>query len=162
MVAGELPDDTQLQAVVPGQRERPRPEFLRMRQIQRGGQGRLLAQLVGRQDLGDRDNFGPIGVEIGQRHRAVAGAEVDPETEASRHGSWRPDDLGADDWAGWAASQGVLFHLHLCGSYGGQRVGSAAQQLRQLHHTRLPATVDQHAGERRRSCDLADQPILVG
>ena len=93
MVAGELPDDPRLPAVVPGQLERPRPEFLRMRQVQRGGQGRLLAQLVGRQDLGDRHNFRPIGVEIAQRHRAVAGAEVDAETEASRHGTWRPDDL---------------------------------------------------------------------
>ena len=57
MVAGELPDDPRLPAVVPGQLERPRPEFLRMRQVQRGGQGRLLAQLVGRQDLGDRHDF---------------------------------------------------------------------------------------------------------
>jgi hypothetical protein len=52
MVAGELPDDPPLLAVLPGQLERPRPEFLRTRQIQRGGQSRLLAQLVGRQDLG--------------------------------------------------------------------------------------------------------------
>src|SRR5271166_2947009 len=93
MVASELPDDPRLPAVVPGQLERPRPEFLRMRQVQRGGQSRLLPQLVGRQDLGDLHNSRPIGAKIAQRHRAVAGAEVDAETEASRHGTWRPDDL---------------------------------------------------------------------
>ena len=86
MVAGELPGDPLLPAVVPGQLERLWPVFLGMRQVQRGGQGRLLAQLVRRQDLGDRHNIGPIGVEIAQRHRTVAGAEVDPKTEASRHG----------------------------------------------------------------------------
>ena len=64
VVASELPDDPRLPAVVPGQPERPRPEFVRMRQVQRGGQGRLLAQLVGRQDLGDRHNLGLIRVEI--------------------------------------------------------------------------------------------------
>ncbi len=35
VVPGELPDDPRLAAVVPGQREGLRPEFLRMRQIQR-------------------------------------------------------------------------------------------------------------------------------
>ena len=54
------------------------------------------------------------------------------------------------------------FHFHLRGSDGGYPVGSAAKQLRQLHHIRLPATVDEHAGEGRTSCNLADQPILVG
>ena len=44
----------------------------------------------------------------------------------------------------------------------GSRSARAAQQLRQLHDIRLPATVDKHAGEGRGSCDLADQPILVG
>ena len=49
------------------------------------------------QDLGDRQNFGPVGFEIGQRHRAIAGAEVDAETEASLHGRWCPDDPKTND-----------------------------------------------------------------
>src|SRR5829696_1353803 len=63
-----------------------------MRQVGRRGQGWLLAQLVGRRDLRDRQNFGPIGFEIGQRHGTIAGAEVNAETEARLHGRWCPDD----------------------------------------------------------------------
>src|ERR1700722_16816025 len=65
-----------------------------MRQVQCGRQSQFVAQLVGCQDLGDRQNFGSIGFEIGQRHRAVAGTEVNPETEAILHGIWRPDIRG--------------------------------------------------------------------
>src|SRR5215210_6422175 len=76
-----------------------------MRQVSRRSECWLLAELVGRQDLGDRQNFGPIGFEIGQRHRAIAGAEVDAETEASLHGRWCPGDFNPMTRpAGWLSN----------------------------------------------------------
>ena len=120
MVSGELANDPRLPAIVPWQRECPRSEFLRVRQVQRGRQCQLFAQLVGCQDLRNWQNFGPIGFQISQRHRAVARAEVNPETEASLHGTWRPADVSPDDWAYWAAAKPrPSFHFHLRGSNGG-------------------------------------------
>ena len=85
MVARELPDDPR----APRRRSRAEgttpPEFLAVRNVQRGRQRRLLAELVGRQDLRDFDDPGLTGLEIGDRHRAVACAEVDTETETSVH-----------------------------------------------------------------------------
>src|SRR5882757_3931158 len=91
-----------------------------MRQVKSGGQRRLLAQLVGGQYLGDRQDFGPISFEIDQRHRAIAGAEVNPETEVSRHGSWGPVDLSPSDRAGSAnPSRGVHFTSTSAGAIAG-------------------------------------------
>src|ERR1700758_977642 len=77
--------------------------FIRMRQVQRRSQCRLLAQLVGCEDLGDRQDLGPIRLEIGQCDRTVAGTEVNPETESSHHDGNGPAALELGDSARSAA-----------------------------------------------------------
>ena len=57
---------------------------------------------------------------------------------------------------------GPLSQFHLRGGDGGKPIGGAAEQLWQLHHIRLPASVDKHPGEGRGSGNLADQPVFVG
>src|SRR3954464_2490713 len=98
-----------------------------MRKVKRRGQGRLLAQLAGRQDLRDRQSLGPIGFEIGQRHCTIAGAEVNAETEVSLHGSGRLDDLSANKWeVEFASSRCLHFTSTSAGAMAGSR--SAARR----------------------------------
>ena len=76
-VARELADDRGLPSIVPGQRKRTLRELLAVRNINGGRQRRQLAELIWSHDLRDFDNLGVATLEIGDRDRAVAGAEVD-------------------------------------------------------------------------------------
>ena len=84
VLAGEMADD-------PGV-GRPRQfhgvggKFLRIRDVERGGERRHFADLVRREDLGDFDDGRVSGLEIRDRDGAVAGAEVDAEAELETHG----------------------------------------------------------------------------
>src|SRR6516164_8768363 len=97
MLACELADDRGLPGVVPGQRKRTVRELLGVRNIEGRRQRWHLAELFGSQDLCDFDDPGLISLEIGDRDRTVACAEVDTKTETNAHGaeSWL---RGFMDW----------------------------------------------------------------
>ena len=57
---------------------------------------------------------------------------------------------------------GFHFTSTSAGAMAGSRSAAPRSNCGSFTHIRLPATVDKHAGEGRGSCDLADQPILVG
>ena len=76
-VARELADDRGLPSIVPGQRKRTFRELLAVRNIKGRWQRRHLAKLIWSHDLRDFDDLGVATLDIGDRDRAVAGAEVD-------------------------------------------------------------------------------------
>src|SRR6516162_4221845 len=84
-LARELANDRALPGIVPGERKRTLRELLGVRNINGGRQCRQLADLIWSQGLRDFDNPGLTTLEIGDRDRAVAGAEIDSKTETSAH-----------------------------------------------------------------------------
>src|ERR1700756_1119384 len=84
-LARELANDRALPRMIPGQRKRTLWELLGVRNIDGGRQCRHLADLIWSERLRDFDNPGLTTLEIGDRHCAVAGAEVNTKTETSAH-----------------------------------------------------------------------------
>ena len=56
-----------------------------MRDVESGGQRRLFADPVRPENLGDLDDIGAIGRQIGDRDRAVGRAQVDAESKSLAH-----------------------------------------------------------------------------
>src|SRR6266850_7494826 len=58
-------------SVLPRKRKRILRKFITVRDIKRGGQRRLLADLIRSKYLGDFEHLGLIGLQIGERDRIV-------------------------------------------------------------------------------------------
>src|SRR6266481_5773474 len=72
-------------SVLPRQRKRVLRKFITVRDVKRGGQRRLLADLIPSKYLGDFQHLGLIGLQIGERDRTVGCAKVDAKTETCAH-----------------------------------------------------------------------------
>src|SRR5216683_1685574 len=72
-------------SVLPRQRKRILRKFITVRDVKRGGQRRLLADLVRSKYLGDFQHLGLIGLQIGDRDRTVGCTKVDAKTETCAH-----------------------------------------------------------------------------
>src|SRR5256885_643263 len=85
-VAREVADNRRLPGIVPRQRKRTLWELLAVRNVKGRRERRHLAELIWSQSLRDFDDPGLTALEIGDRDRAVACAEVDAKAETSIHG----------------------------------------------------------------------------
>src|ERR1700674_2182144 len=72
-------------SVLPRKRKRILRKFITVRDIKRGGQRRLLADLIRSKYLGDFEHLGLIGLQIGERDRTVGCAKVDAKTQTCAH-----------------------------------------------------------------------------
>ena len=72
-------------SVLPRQRKRILRKFITVRDVERGGQRRFLADLIRSKYLGDFQHLGLIGLQIGERDRAVGCTKVDAKTETCAH-----------------------------------------------------------------------------
>src|SRR6266446_1532331 len=70
---------------LPRQRKRILRKFITVRDVKRGGQGRLLADLVRSKNLGDFQHLGLIRLQIGERDCTVGCSKVDAKTETCAH-----------------------------------------------------------------------------
>src|SRR6267143_2051609 len=70
---------------LPRQRKRVLRKFIPVRDVKRGGQRRLLADLIRAKYLGDFQHLGLIGLQIGERDRTVGCTKVDAKTETCAH-----------------------------------------------------------------------------
>src|SRR5208337_556367 len=87
MIACEMADD-RIAALgrAPRQGECAFRKFVGMRDIKGGRQRRFFTDPIGPQDLGEFEDFRLIALDLRERDRAVACAEVDAETEPMVHG----------------------------------------------------------------------------
>src|SRR3984893_891046 len=72
-------------SVLPRQRKRILRKFIPVRDVKRGGQRRLLADLIRSKYLGDFQHLGLVGLQIGERDRTVGCSKVDAKTETCAH-----------------------------------------------------------------------------
>src|SRR6266850_5506699 len=72
-------------SVLPRKRKRILRKFITVRDVKRGGQRRLLADLTRSKYLGDFEHLGLIGLQIGERDRIVGCTKVDAKTETCAH-----------------------------------------------------------------------------
>src|ERR1700737_1013748 len=72
-------------SLLPRQRKRILRKFITVRDVKRGGQGRLLADLVRSKNLGDFQHLGLIRLQIGERDCAVGCPKVEAKTETFAH-----------------------------------------------------------------------------
>ena len=92
MLAGKLADDARVGR--PGDFHGFCGKLLRIREVERGSEGRHFPDLIRSEDLGDLDDGGAAGCEIGDGDGAVASAKVDAEAELKTHflkrvGKWK-------------------------------------------------------------------------
>src|ERR1700741_879062 len=86
MLAGKMTRHSDVCGLVlPRQGKRILREFIRVGDVERGGQRRFLADLIGSKYLGDFQYLGVIGLQIGERDRTVGCAKVDAKTETFAH-----------------------------------------------------------------------------
>src|SRR5208283_2037081 len=87
MIACEMADDRIAPlGRAPRQGECAFRKFVGMRDIKGGRQRRFFTDPIGPQDLGEFEDFRLIALDLRERDRAVACAEVDAETEPMVHG----------------------------------------------------------------------------
>src|SRR6266404_4145741 len=72
-------------SILPRQRKRILWKFITVRDVKRGGQGGLLADLVRSKNLGDFQHLGLIRLQIGERDCTVGCSKVDAKTETCAH-----------------------------------------------------------------------------
>src|SRR6202034_1211326 len=70
----------------PWQGKRAFRKLFGVRDVKDGRQRRFFTDPIGAQYLGDFDDFRLIALDLRERDRAVARAEVDAETETTSHG----------------------------------------------------------------------------
>src|SRR6266851_240911 len=175
--------------VLPRQRKRILRKFITVRDVERGGQRRLLADLIRSKYLGDFQHLGLIGLQIGERDRTVGCAKVDAKTETCAHDlkssvalCARHSVLAGQFPCRWPSgfppiSVVVMLGNALCLMAVAPRsllqfdlrrrncwkpVGVDPHDARKFHRLRFPAAMDERSRERRCPADLADETILIG
>ena len=86
MLASEMTDDRGIpDPFIPREWKRVLRELVAVRDVECGGQRRLLADLIWPDYLGDFQYLGVVGLQVSKRNRAVRCAKVDAKTETCTH-----------------------------------------------------------------------------
>jgi hypothetical protein len=178
-------------SVLPRQRKRILRKFIPVRDVKRGGQRRLLADLIRSKYLGDFQHLGLIGLQIGERDRTVGCTKVDAKTETCAHelkvfGCVVFKTFGADGAVSYGWTSGLppvsvvamlaagnapcrtavapcrLLQFDLRRCNCWQSIGVDPHNAGKFYRLRFPAAMDERSRERRCPGDLADETILIG
>src|SRR5690348_12756367 len=182
MLTSEMTSDRDIAGpIIPRQRKRVRRKFIGVGDVQRGGQRCFLADLIWSNYLGDFQNLGVIGLQIGKRYRTVRCTKVDAKTETCAH------ELKVSvcivcrysEWAGvsygfasgpWLATSSnkltsllpSLLQLDFRRGDCWQSLGIDPENAWEFHPLRFPAAMDERPRGRPCSPDVPDQTILIG
>src|SRR6266851_9659652 len=178
-------------SVLPRQRKRILRKFITVRDVKRGGQRRLLADLVRSKYLGDFQHLGLIGLQIGERDCTVGCTKVDAKTKTCAHevkvfgcvvcktfGAGRAVSLrwtsglppisvvvmlaAGSALCRTAVAPCSLLQFDLRRRNCWKPVGVDPHDARKSHRLRFPAAMDERSRERRCPADLTDETILIG